>query len=89
MVTAVILTSASGVFGQPSTLHQVPGYCIPPERPLLDAASLQILDLTMGEELARYMNEAQAYGQCLDDTKRRLNNEVNQYLKQYRGSANG
>ena len=34
----------------------------------------------MGEELARFMNEAQAYSQCLDATKQQLNSEVDQYM---------
>ena len=68
---------------QPVPVQQVPGHCIYPSRPLLDEASLLALDLTMGEELARFMNEAQAYSQCLDATKQQLNSEVRQYVKQY------
>jgi len=68
---------------QPAPVQQVPGHCIHPSRPLLDEASLHALDLTMGEELARFMNEAQAYSQCLDATKQQLNEEISQYLEQY------
>ena len=69
---------------QPAPVQQVPGNCIYPSQPLLDEASLHALDLTMGEELARFMNEAQAYSQCLDATKQQLNSEVDQYMQQYR-----
>lgn len=65
---------------------QVPGYCIPPDRPLLDEASLEILDLTMGEELTRYMNEAQSYSLCLDATKQQLYAEINGYIEQYQAT---
>jgi len=69
---------------QPAPVQQVPGHCIYPSQPLVDEASLHALDLTMGEELARFMNEAQAYSQCLDATKQQLNSEVDQYMQQYR-----
>lgn len=69
---------------QSAPVQQVPGHCIYPSQPLLDEASLLALDLTMGEELARFMNEAQAYSQCLDATKQQLNSEVDQYMQQYR-----
>lgn len=72
------------VNAQPAPVQQVPGHCIYPSQPLLDEASLHALDLTMGEELARFMNEAQAYSQCLDATKQQLNSEVDQYMQQYR-----
>ena len=48
---------------QPAPVQQVLGQCIYPSRPLLDEASLHALGLTMGEELSRYMNDAQAYTQ--------------------------
>lgn len=73
---------------QPAQVQQVPGQCIYPSRPLLDEASLRALGLTMGEELGRYMNEAQAYSQCLDATKRQLNDEISRYLEQYRETEN-
>lgn len=66
----------------------MPGHCIYPSRPLLDEASLHALGLTMGEELSRYMNDAQAYSQCLDATKQQLNTEITQYLEQYRKTKN-
>ena len=37
----------------------------------------------MGEELSRYMNDAQAYTQCLDATKQQLNEEISRYLEHY------
>lgn len=64
----------------------MPGQCIYPSRPLLDEASLQILGLTIGEELGRYMNAAQAYSHCLDITKQQLNTEIHHYLEEYRRS---
>ena len=67
-------------------MPQVPGQCIYPSRPLIDEASLQALGLTMGEELGRYMNDAQAYSQCVEATKQQLNKEINRYLKEYRGT---
>lgn len=67
-------------------MPQVPGQCIYPSRPLIDEASLQALGLTMGEELGRYMNDAQAYSQCVEATKQQLNEEINRYLKEYRGT---
>lgn len=70
--------------GQSARIQQVPGFCIPPDRPLLDDGSLEVLGLTMGEELTRYMNEAQSYSLCLDHTKQQLYDEINQYLEQYR-----
>lgn len=68
---------------QPAPVQQVPGQCIYPPRPLLDEASLHALGLTMGEELSRYMNDAQAYTQCLDATKQQLNEEISRYLEHY------
>lgn len=68
---------------QPAPVQQVSGHCIHPPRPLLDETSLHALDLTMGEELARFMNEAQAYSQCLDATKQQLDDEISWYLEQY------
>lgn len=65
-------------------MPQVPGQCIYPSRPLLDEASLQALGLTMGEELGRFMNDAQAYNQCLEATKQLLNEEINRFLDEYR-----
>lgn len=65
-------------------MPQVPGQCIYPSRPLLDEASLQALGLSMAEELGRYMNDAQAYSQCLDITKQQLNTEIHRYLEEYR-----
>ncbi len=69
---------------QPAPVPQVPGQCIHPSRPLIDEASLQALGLTMGEELGRYMNDAQAYSQCLEATKQQLNTEIHRYLEEYR-----
>lgn len=74
---------------QSAPVQQVPGYCAYPSRPLLDEASLHDLGLTMGEELARYMNDAQAYSRCLDATKQQLNEEISRYLEQYHGIENG
>lgn len=65
-------------------MPQVPGQCIYPSRPLLDKASLQALGLTLGEELGRYMNDAQAYGECVEVTKQQLNEEISRYLEEYR-----
>lgn len=38
----------------------------------------------MGEELGRFMNDAQAYSQCLEATKQLLNEEINRFLDEYR-----
>lgn len=69
---------------QPAPVPQVPGQCIYPSRPLLDEASLQALGLTMGEELGRYMNDAQAYSRCVEATKQQLNIDIHRYLEEYR-----
>jgi hypothetical protein len=85
LLCAILPLSAAAQAGR---AQQVPGYCIPPDRPLLDAVSLQTLGLTLGEELTRYMSEAQSYSLCLDATKQQLYDEINQYLEQYRASVN-
>lgn len=84
-VTGVLPLALSA---QPASVQQVPGQCAYPARPLLDEASLHALGLTMGEELGRYMNDAQAYSQCLDATKQQLNVEISRYLEQYQGVEN-
>ena len=73
---------------QSAPVQQVPGYCAYPSPPLLDEASLHALGVTMVEELARYMNDAQAYSQCLYATKQQLNEEISRYLEHYHGTEN-
>lgn len=62
---------------------QMPGYCYPPDPPLVDEGSLQTLQTTRGQEYTRYFNEAQKYMFCLDETKQLFSREVQTYLEQY------
>lgn len=83
-MAAILLMPALPVFAQSALTAQTPGLCIPPDRPLLDETSLQQLGLTTGEELARYMNEANAYIFCLEETRKQVSEEVKIYLEQWR-----
>ena len=74
----------ASAWAQSSSVVQIPGLCVPPAPPLLDEGSLEILETTEGQELSRYMDEAQAYSLCLDATKQQLYAEVNNYLEQWR-----
>lgn len=76
--------AGTSAWAQSAPVAQIPGLCVPPSPPLLDEVSLEILETTEGQELSRYMDEAQAYSLCLDATKQQLYAEVNDYLEQWR-----
>lgn len=68
---------------QNQPLPQMLGFCVEPEEPLMDDMSLEILEMSRGEELARYMNEVQAYSHCLGETQNQIARKVKAYLDEY------
>lgn len=90
----VVALLAAPVLAQPKDefippyQSQVPHYCIPPQEPILDQASLDYIGISLAGEFSRYFNDANAYIVCLDRSHTETVQRVREYGDLYRSIVN-
>lgn len=92
LMLSLILPTAGTVAQEqselPAAMPQVPHYCVPPEEPITDPASLEYIGVTLTQEFSRYFNEAGAYMHCLERSLRETTNRARELNELYQSILN-